>query len=107
MIARVWKAWASRERADAYEHLLRSEILPELDAVEGCHGAYVLRRDDVGPEVEFLVLHLFESLDAVMRFAGDPYEAAVVPEAARTLLARFETTAEHYGVRSTPHPRPR
>lgn len=78
-------------------------ISPELDAAEGCHGAYVLRREH-HDEVEFVVLHFFDSIDAVRKFAGDNYEAAVVPEPARKLLARFDATAQHYDVRAEPTP---
>ena len=101
MIGRIWRAWAPAATADAYEHLLRDQILPELDAAEGCHGAYVLRREGQD-EVEFVVLHFFESIDAVRKFAGDNYEAAVVPGPARKLLARFDATAQHYDVRAEP-----
>jgi hypothetical protein len=54
--------------------------------------------------VEFVVLHFFDSIEAVRKFAGDNYEAAVVPEAARKLLARFDATAQHYEVRAAPGP---
>lgn len=103
MVGRIWRAWANADNADAYEHLLRGTILPELDAAEGCHGAYVLRRDQ-RDEVEFVVLHFFDSIDAVRKFAGDDYEAAVVPGPARKLLARFDATAQHYEVRAEPAP---
>jgi hypothetical protein len=99
----MWRAWATADSANAYEHLLRDEILPGLDAVEGCLGAYVLRQDQVD-EVEFVVLHFFDSIDAIRRFAGGNYETAVVPEPARELLARFDATAQHYEVRAEPTP---
>ncbi|HEX7162039.1 MAG TPA: antibiotic biosynthesis monooxygenase [Trebonia sp.] len=103
MVGRMWRAWATADSADAYEHLLRTEILPELDAVDGCLGAYVMRRA-LDEDVEFVVLHFFESIDAVRRFAGDEYETAVVPEPARKLLARFDATSAHYEVRAEPTP---
>lgn len=103
MVGRIWRAWATADNADAYEYLLRDKILPELDAAEGCHGAYVMRREH-RDEVEFVVLHFFASIDAVRKFAGDNYEAAVVLEPARKLLARFDATAQHYAVRAEPTP---
>ena len=103
MVGRIWRAWATAENADSYEHLLRGKILPELDAAEGCHGAYVLRREH-RDEVEFVILHFFESIDAIRKFAGDNYETAVIPEPARKLLARFDATAQHYDVRAEPTP---
>ena len=42
----------------------------------------------------------FESLDSVRAFAGDDYEAAVVPPAARAVLARFDARSQHYDVRA-------
>jgi heme-degrading monooxygenase HmoA len=95
MISRLWHGWTTRENADAYEALLRSEILPGIHRVTGYRGAYLLRRD-LGDEVEFVTLTLFESLDAVRAFAGEDYEKAVVPSQARKLLARFDERSVHY-----------
>lgn len=102
MIVRQWRAWCAWETADPYEQLLRYSILPELDRIDGCRGAYVLRRETEDDEIEFLVVHLFDSLAVVKSFAGDDYQMAVIPEAARPLLARFEQTATHYEVRAEP-----
>jgi len=41
----------------------------------------------------------FESLPAVRQFAGDDYEAAVVPPNARAVLARFDARSQHYDLR--------
>ena len=101
MISRLWKALCAPSNADAYERLLLGEVLPQLDQAEGCMGAYVLRRE-VANEVEFVVVHLFESLDAIKAFAGDDYETAVVPSSARRLLASFDQTATHFDVRAMP-----
>jgi heme-degrading monooxygenase HmoA len=96
MIGRIWHGWASRENADAYEQLLRAEVLPGIGhRVEGYRGAYVLRRES-GDEVEFVTVTLFDSLDAVRAFAGEDHEVAVVPPEARRLLARFDERSAHY-----------
>ena len=101
MISRLWSARCALEHAEAYERLLLTEILPELDKVDGCLGAYVMRRQ-AGEEIEFAVLHLFESLAAIRAFAGAEYEMAVVPAEARALLASFDPVAQHFDVRATP-----
>lgn len=101
MIARLWHGWTTRENADAYEALLRSEVLPGIHRIPGYHGAYLLRRD-ADTEAEFVTLTLFESWDAVRAFAGDDLEAAVVPPAARKLLARFDARSVHYDILQTP-----
>jgi hypothetical protein len=39
-------------------------------------------------------------LEAVRVFAGEDYEAAVVPPQARALLSRFDERSQHYEVRA-------
>jgi heme-degrading monooxygenase HmoA len=96
VIARLWHGWAEPRNADAYEALLRAEVLPGIGArVGGFRGAYLLRHED-GAEVEFVTLTLWDSLEAVREFAGADYEAAVVPPEARRLLSRFDERAVHY-----------
>jgi len=95
VISRLWHGWTTRANADAYENLLRTEILPGLHRVRGFKGASVLRRDS-GAEVEFVVITQFDSLDAVKEFAGEDYEVAVIEPEARKLLARFDARSAHY-----------
>ena len=101
MIVRVWHGWTPPERADAYEELLREEIATGFAGREipGYLGLRILR-EARGNEVEFLILTSFESLDSVRGFAGEDYERAVVPDAARKLLSRFDERARHYEVRA-------
>jgi heme-degrading monooxygenase HmoA len=97
MIGRLWHGWTTPANAAAYEGLLRGEVLPGIHRIPGFYGAWLLRRA-AGPEVEFVTLTLFESWDAVRAFAGDDFEAAVVPPAARVLLSRFDARSVHYDV---------
>ena len=102
MIARLWKGWTTPENADAYERHLREDLLPGMrQRIAGYQGGYVLRQD--GPEeVEFVVLNLFDSLDAVRAFAGPDYTAAAFEPEARLLLSKVEPLARHYEVKMTP-----
>jgi heme-degrading monooxygenase HmoA len=97
MIGRLWHGRTRPENADAYEQLLRSEILPGIHRVGGHRGAYVLRRERDG-WVEFVTLTLFDDLDAVREFAGEDYEAAVVLPEARALLDEFDQRSAHYEI---------
>jgi hypothetical protein len=97
MIARHWRGWTKIENANAYESLLKSNVLPALSAIEGYRGGYILRRDGL-EEVEFVVINLFDSLEAVKRFAGPDYTVPVFEPAAKTLLSRAEPLAAHYDV---------
>ena len=98
MIARHWTGWTRPDDADAYEQLLRDTVLPGLRQIEGYRGGYVLRREEAG-EVRFVVVNLFDSLEAVNAFAGPDYETPVFEPEARRLLSRYEPKALHYDVR--------
>lgn len=100
MISRIWHGWTLVENADAYERLLREEIFAGIAAraAAGFRGIQLLRRE-AGAEVEFSTIMWFESLDDVRAFAGQEYEQAVVPPAARALLERFDARSAHYDVR--------
>jgi heme-degrading monooxygenase HmoA len=98
MIARHWRGWTKVEDADSYETLLKEKVLPGLRGIEGYRGGYVLRKDGA-EEAEFVVMNLFESLEAVKSFAGPEYNVAVFEPEARALLCRVEPTAMHYEVR--------
>ena len=101
MIARLWRGWTSIENADAYEKLLREQVLPGLRQIDGYRGGYILRQEGNG-EVEFAVMNLFESLEAVRAFAGPDYSIPVFEPEARHLLSKVEPLARHYEVKTTP-----
>jgi len=100
MICRTWHGWTTPANADAYERLLREEVFRGIAGrnIAGYHGIELLRRA-TGDEVEFQTMMWFDSLDAVRTFAGAAYDTAVVPPAARALLARFDAQSAHYEVR--------
>jgi len=100
LIARHWRGWTELPDADAYENLLKEKVFLSLKGIEGYRGGYILRHG--GPrEVEFVVVNLFDSLEAVKMFAGPDYNTPVFEPEARRLLCRFEPTAVHYEVRAS------
>ncbi len=99
MIGRLWHGYTRPQNADAYERLLRTQILPGIHRIQGYQGAYLLRRDSPG-EVEFITLTLWDSMDAVREFAGGDH--AVVPPDARELLSRFDEHSVHYDAMWSP-----
>jgi hypothetical protein len=103
MISRIWHGWTTNENANAYEALLKAEILTGIANrnIRGYRGAHLLKRT-LDTEVEFVTVLWFESLDAVREFAGESYELAVVPPKARALLARFDERSTHYETLSEP-----
>lgn len=110
MIARVWHGWTKPEHADAYEAMLKPELLPGISKAKGYRGSYLLRRnvgDDgrtskSGPleiaEVEFITILLFDSLEDIKAVAGRDYEQSIVPEERKKYLSRHEEKAAHYEV---------
>jgi heme-degrading monooxygenase HmoA len=99
MISRVWHGYTTKENADVYEELLKNEIFVGIQGrnIPGFDGIHLLRRE-LESEVEFITVMWFESLDAVRLFAGEDYEAAVVPPKARAVLKHFDDRSQHYEV---------
>jgi heme-degrading monooxygenase HmoA len=97
VIARIWRGWAPLASADDYQHHYETEVNEHLRAVSGFCGARLLRRAD-GHEAMFTSITFFISLDAIRGFAGDDYELAVVEEAARQALSRWDERVSHHEV---------
>jgi antibiotic biosynthesis monooxygenase (ABM) superfamily enzyme len=64
MIGRIWHGYTKPEHADAYEAMLKPELLPGISKVKGYKGSYLLRRD-AGAEVEFTTIMLWDSIDEI------------------------------------------
>lgn len=97
MIARVWHGRAKQKDADSYEAMLKPELLPGVSKVKGYKGSYLLRRED-GEDVEFITIMLWDSLDAIIAFAGPDFEASIIPEERRKYLSQHDAKARHYEI---------
>ena len=97
MICRLWRGWTTPEDADAYERLVRTEVIPAIEArkIPGFRHIDLMKRDLDG-EIEFQTLMWFDSLDAIKAFMGEDYAVSHVPEQARAALKRFDERAAHY-----------
>lgn len=100
MIKRIWRGWTEPSDADAYLALLKSFVIPKIEALEipGYEGIEVLRRCGEGDEVEFMTVMSFQSLENVISFQGEDYERCYVPDEAQKILKRWESTAAHFEV---------
>jgi|RhiMethySRZTD1v2_1073278.scaffolds.fasta_scaffold1384669_2 heme-degrading monooxygenase HmoA len=97
VIIRAFHATATAAGADAYRDHFTRAVLPTLQAIGGYHGAYLLRRDHDG-HVELQVLTLWESMEAVRRFAGTSLDRAVVEPDATAVLTSYDPTVIHHRV---------
>ncbi len=100
MISRIWHGWTTPANADVYEGMLKEEIFAGILGrhIRGFRSIQLLRRGD-GAEVEFVTIMEFDSLEAVREFAGEDFEAAVVPAKARKVLSHFDARSKHYEIR--------
>jgi heme-degrading monooxygenase HmoA len=99
VIARIWHGYTKPEHADAYESMLKPELLPGVSQVKGYRGSYLLRRE-AGDEIEFLTIMLWDSIDAIRAVTGADHETAVVPEERRKYLSRYDAKSLHYEIAS-------
>ncbi|MGH2683633.1 MAG: antibiotic biosynthesis monooxygenase family protein [Actinomycetota bacterium] len=97
MIARMWRGRTPASKAESYVGYLRETGLEEYESTPGNEGVLLLRRIS-GGEAEFLLISLWESEEAIRRFAGEDFERAVYyPEDDEYLLER-EPNVVHYEV---------
>lgn len=101
MIARTWRGAVRADDADAYVEYLEATGLSAYRATSGNRGVYALRRID-GDRCEFLLVTLWDDMDAVRAFAGEEPETAVFyPEDDRFLVDR-DLVSNHYEVVASP-----
>ena len=99
MICRLWRGWTTPANADAYERIVRGEVIPGIEArqIAGFRHIDLMRRA-AGDEVEFQTLMWFDSLDAIVAFMGEDYSVSHVPLEARAVLNSFDDRAAHFEV---------
>ncbi len=99
IICRLWRGWATSANADAYEAIVRGEVISGIEArhIPGFRQIDLMRRDLDG-EVEFQTLMWFDDLASIVAFAGEDYAISHVPDAERAVLSRFDVRAAHFEV---------
>jgi len=96
-ILRMWKARSTLERFNPYLQHVTRKVFPALGKIEGYRGTYLLRRT-LGAAIEIVVLTLWDSMDAVRKFAGANPDKAVVDPEARAALTDFDDSVTHFEV---------
>jgi heme-degrading monooxygenase HmoA len=103
VIARIWHGYTKPEHADAYEAMLKPELLLGISKAKGYRGSYLLRRE-ARDEIEFITIMFWDSIDAIRAVVGSDYETAVVPEERRKYLSRYDAKSAHYEIVSMQKP---
>ncbi len=97
MISRHWKGVAKPGEGDNYIEHLRTDTFPKLSKIKGFISASILKRR-VDQATEFLIITVWESMEAIERFAGPSADVAVVPESVQAMMIEYDRTACHYEV---------
>jgi heme-degrading monooxygenase HmoA len=101
MIARTWHGAVPLERADSYHAYLLQTGVPGLRTTPGNRGVYVMRRAE-GELAHFLMISLWDSLEAIRAFAGDDVERARYYPEDHDFLLELEPSVTHYEVLEAP-----
>jgi antibiotic biosynthesis monooxygenase (ABM) superfamily enzyme len=96
-IKRVWHGWTTKENAETYQDILKTEVLPGIEAknIPGYKKIEVLRIE-LEDEVEFVTIMTFDSLQNVIDFQGENYQRCYVPDVAQKVLKRWDRESTHY-----------
>jgi len=103
MIARIWHGITPESKSDEYHDYLMKTGVKEVGSEKGNLGVYVLRRIH-DKQAEFLFISLWESVEAIRKFAGADIERAVYYPKDRESLLELEPNVNHYEVLVHPQP---
>jgi heme-degrading monooxygenase HmoA len=96
-IARIWRGRTPASKADEYARYLDANGIAKIRATPGNRGVTVLRRTD-GDNAEFVVISIWDSIDAVKNFAGADYQKTVILPRDREYLIEVEPDVRHYQI---------
>ncbi len=97
MIARIWSGRTPESKANRYLSYLKKTGVKDYKATKGNHGVYVLRRTIDG-NAEFTIVSLWDSMEAIRRFAGPDVDQAVYYPEDKDFLLELEPMVSHYQV---------
>ncbi|MCE4603460.1 MAG: antibiotic biosynthesis monooxygenase [Aeropyrum sp.] len=87
---RIWHGITRRSVADEYERFLVERASPDYKSVPGLRKVFFSRRDE-GDVTHFLLITVWDSMEAMERFTGgDPWKAKYYPEDDYYLLEKEE-----------------
>lgn len=97
MIARIWHGVTETNRANDFLDYLNRTSVPSYRAVKGNRGVQILCRAE-GERTHFLLITLWDSVEALKEFAGEDEEKARYYIGDADFLIELEPRAVHYEV---------
>ncbi len=97
MIARLWHGITPKEKTEAYLQLLNRTGVPDLRATPGNRGVYVMHHIE-GELTHFILISLWDSEEAIRRFAGEDVTRARYYPEDHDFLLELEPIVTHYQV---------
>jgi len=97
MIVRIWRGVVEESKADKFFNYMLQTGVKGLRSTKGNQGVLVLRHVSEG-YAEFLLISLWESFDAIRRFAGNDVDKAVYYPEDKDFLIKLEPRVQHYEV---------
>ena len=101
MITRIRRGFTRESDRDTYFEFLKKTALKDYAATPGNQGVWCLRRVRDG-KAGFTLISLWDSYDAIKRFADDEYEKAHYYPEDKNYLLEFEPHVLHYEVLAKP-----
>lgn len=98
MISRHWSGVARPGEADNYVDHLKNDTFPRLMRIKGFKSASIMTRK-VDQGTEFLIVTVWESMEAIRQFAGETADVAVVPPVVQAMMVAYDRNVRHYVVR--------
>ena len=95
MIVRTWHGRTRLSDGDDYESFMEARAAPDYGSVDGLQELFFTRRDE-GDVSHFLLITVWDTLEAVKKFAGDdPSVAKYYPEDDKFLLEKEDHSLNH------------
>jgi heme-degrading monooxygenase HmoA len=101
MIARIWSGSTRAADADRYLEYLRATGLDEYESTPGNRGVLTLRNVH-GDTARFVLISLWDSMEAIRRFAGDDVDEAVFYPEDEKFLVEKDDRVTHFEVLGVP-----
>jgi heme-degrading monooxygenase HmoA len=97
VIARLWHGATPASRSDAYLQFLLRTGIPDYAKTAGHRGTQILVRKE-GDLAHFLLISLWDSMEAIRQFAGPDADRAKYYSEDSEYLLELEPTVVHYEV---------